>query len=468
MAELTQPHAALRTESRRFPRCGLPDGASCSFARALQTSRLDVAYLHFTPAAGSSAPRHADQYLADLRPRFTRLLGSPVAFPFYLVDGPGRRLPPAICCDRRACRKGSVATSRAGAAALVRDGRVVRVRAAVRYIRCPDMSNFAFLQAEWPAVFEAAEQGRGAAHPDPRTACFYARRALELAVAWLYKHDPALRLPYQDNLSALIHEPTFKAGGGRGGVQQGPGHQDLGNQAVHSHAPIQPADALTAIRELFHVCYWLARTYARGVRSPPPGLAFDPDALPKTAPIPTQTVDQLQKLEAALRERDEKLSALLADKTALDEELQAPARRGGRGEEGERGPARHPRLFRGRDPRLLHRPAAQGGRLAARPAARPRVRSHRHAQQRGQGLRRLRAVGRRRQAARRWSRPSAPSKTRTSASSRPSSTPTAWRSSSASARSSSTPTATSTGSGTTPATRRARCRASTRRPSWNC
>jgi type I restriction enzyme R subunit len=49
------------------------------------------------------------------------------------------------------------------------------------------------------------------AYSDPRAAGFYARRALELAVAWLYKHDAALKLPYQDNLSALIHEPTFKA-----------------------------------------------------------------------------------------------------------------------------------------------------------------------------------------------------------------------------------------------------------------
>jgi len=32
-----------------------------------------------------------------------------------------------------------------------------------------------------------------------------------LAVSWTYKHDGSLQLPYQDNLSALIHEPTFKA-----------------------------------------------------------------------------------------------------------------------------------------------------------------------------------------------------------------------------------------------------------------
>ena len=72
------------------------------------------------------------------------------------------------------------------------------------------MSQFAFLQREWPAVCEAAGRAEAAVHADPRTACFYARRALELAVAWLYKYDPALKLPYQDNLSALIHEPSFK------------------------------------------------------------------------------------------------------------------------------------------------------------------------------------------------------------------------------------------------------------------
>ncbi len=54
---------------------------------------------------------------------------------------------------------------------------------------------------------------------------------------------------------------------------------------------------------------------------PAPGLAFDPAALPKAAPAPSQTAEQLQQLEAGLRERDEKLAALLADKTALDEEL---------------------------------------------------------------------------------------------------------------------------------------------------
>ena len=76
------------------------------------------------------------------------------------------------------------------------------------------MSQFTFLQREWAAVFAAASKAEAGVHADPRTACFYARRALELAVSWAFKHDAGLRLPYQDNLSALIHEPSFKQAAG--------------------------------------------------------------------------------------------------------------------------------------------------------------------------------------------------------------------------------------------------------------
>src|SRR5688500_5720973 len=76
------------------------------------------------------------------------------------------------------------------------------------------MSKFTFLQGEWGAVFDAASRAEIAVHVDSRTACVYARRALELAVAWAYKYDPSLKLPYQDNLSALIHEPSFKQAAG--------------------------------------------------------------------------------------------------------------------------------------------------------------------------------------------------------------------------------------------------------------
>ena len=182
------------------------------------------------------------------------------------------------------------------------------------------MSNFAFLQPEWPTLHDAAIKAESLAYPDSRASCFYARRGLEIFVQWLYKHDASLKLPYQDNLSALIHEPTFKAAVGPTVFAKTKLIKDLGNLAVHGNKKILDSDARIAVSELFHISYWLAHTYARGLK-PLPGLAFDSNALPKTG-LPKQTVEQLQRLETELRDRDEKLSSLLRDKTTLDEELQ--------------------------------------------------------------------------------------------------------------------------------------------------
>lgn len=174
-------------------------------------------------------------------------------------------------------------------------------------------------------LVESASKAEGVAHTDARTACFYARRTLELAVAWMYAHDKTLRAPYQDNLSAFIHEPCFKQTVGDALFTKARLIKDLGNMAVHSTKKMLPTDALNATRELFHFCYWLARTYGRTAR-PDPGLRFDINLVPKPATaapaISPQTREQLQKLETELQARDAHLSQLQADKAALNEELQ--------------------------------------------------------------------------------------------------------------------------------------------------
>lgn len=182
-------------------------------------------------------------------------------------------------------------------------------------------SHFQFLAAEWPDLYEAAAQAERSVHTDARAACFYARRSLELAVAWLYKHDGSLRLPYQDHLSALIHEPTFRGLVGSAVFNKAKLVKELGNLAVHSPKPVREYDALTATRELFHILFWLARTYARQGK-PATTLAFNADQLPRLALVTPQTLEQLQRLQSQLHERDEKLSALLSDRTNLDSELE--------------------------------------------------------------------------------------------------------------------------------------------------
>ena len=184
----------------------------------------------------------------------------------------------------------------------------------------PD-SQLQFLCNEWPELFDPAAKAESLVYSDARSSCFYARRALELAVQWLYKHDAALKLPYQDQLSALIHAPSFRNTVGAAAFAKMRVIKDLGNLAVHSHKPVRQFDAITAAKELFHVMFWLARTYARGAK-PADGLSFNPDLLPKSSSASPQTLEQLQTLEGQLRERDEKLSELLSGKKALDDELQ--------------------------------------------------------------------------------------------------------------------------------------------------
>lgn len=182
-------------------------------------------------------------------------------------------------------------------------------------------SQFQFLLPEWLDLFESAVKAESMVYPDARSASFHARRALELAVHWLYKHDAALKLPYQDHLSALIHAPSFRNAVGPAIFAKIKVIKDLGNLAVHSHKAVRQLDALTATKELFHVMFWLARTYARGSK-PADTLSFNADLLPKTSSQSPQTLEQLQSLESQLRERDEKLAGLLSGRKALDEELE--------------------------------------------------------------------------------------------------------------------------------------------------
>src|SRR5215207_3926357 len=124
------------------------------------------------------------------------------------------------------------------------------------------MSQFAFLQAEFPEVFRHAARAETLANADPRAAAFYCRLALETAVTWLYRHDRTLKNPYDPTLAALLAEPSFQALVGRTLAVKARYVKDTGNAAAHGKQ-VSGGQAATALREFFHVAYWLARTYAR-------------------------------------------------------------------------------------------------------------------------------------------------------------------------------------------------------------
>ena len=139
---------------------------------------------------------------------------------------------------------------------------------------------------------------------------------------WLYKSDSRLHAPYQQNLSALVHEATFLQVAGQGIQTKAQIIVQYGNRAAHAdRRPLADENALAVVRELFHITFWMARTYARGTK-PADTMTFLPMLLPRTSPIPPATKAKLQELEQSLSSKDAQLAELISGQAALDAELQ--------------------------------------------------------------------------------------------------------------------------------------------------
>lgn len=181
----------------------------------------------------------------------------------------------------------------------------------------------------WRDLAEESARAEREVFRDPRAACFYARRAVELGVHWIYSADRSLNRPYKDDLSAMLFEPSFKQ------TLDGPvwTKMDLirrqGNRAVHDRKAIRPDAALGVVQELFHVMYWLAHTYAVALEDRPSAtLVFNENAIPRppTTEQRQATAEALRKRQAENEQRDEEFRRNQEENAVLRaqlEELQA-------------------------------------------------------------------------------------------------------------------------------------------------
>jgi type I restriction enzyme R subunit len=184
------------------------------------------------------------------------------------------------------------------------------------------LGNFAFLPAEFRGIADAAARAEGHVMGDPRAACFHARFTLEAVVHWLYRHDASLRMPYDQSLGALLHEPCFQNLLPQAVFQKARVIQKVGNQAVHSPRPVRQLDALQAVKELHHICYWLVRTYRPD--APREGAGWKDERVPP-APDSVSVVPrrELEALEQRLAEQNADAFKRQQERDALDAELQA-------------------------------------------------------------------------------------------------------------------------------------------------
>ena len=184
-------------------------------------------------------------------------------------------------------------------------------------------SQFALIASQWPELYEEALKVEQFALSDPRTACFYARRSIELLVEWVYDNDGQLERPLSARtLADLMYARVFCDLAGEQ-MRRFRLLKDLGNKAVHRSDPIRPGDAVLAARELFQVLRWFALTYGTD-RDRVRGCSFNPKQLPSRAAGTAQQAqsrEQLKVLADQLAERDQQLREQRQAAMASQEEL---------------------------------------------------------------------------------------------------------------------------------------------------
>lgn len=130
------------------------------------------------------------------------------------------------------------------------------------------------------------------------------RKALELAVKWVYSADTSIEMPYRDNLQSLIHEPSFRFAVDYKTWGKLPFIIKLGNLAVHTEKSVQSSDALASLRALFEFIEWVDYCYGRDYKE----RKFSEEKIPAEKVI--VDTKKIKEQESLLGEKDAEIEAL--------------------------------------------------------------------------------------------------------------------------------------------------------------
>ncbi|EGT3605494.1 DUF4145 domain-containing protein [Clostridium perfringens] len=125
-------------------------------------------------------------------------------------------------------------------------------------------SNFDFLKGkkEFESFGSQCLEAEKSIIVSPATCAILSRRALELAVKWVYANDSDLVMPYQDNISSLIHNESFRELIDSSMFNIIKYIVKLGNVAVHTNKPITRGEAVLALHNLHQFVSWIDYCYA--------------------------------------------------------------------------------------------------------------------------------------------------------------------------------------------------------------
>lgn len=187
------------------------------------------------------------------------------------------------------------------------------------------MTNFEFLASipEYALFSGATIEAEKVYSTSPAMCAVGCRKALELAVKWVYSADRTITMPYKDNLQSLIHEPSFRFALDSQTWGKLPFIIRLGNLAVHTERAVNPADALLSLESLFEFIEWVNYCYGSDYEE----RHFDAAMIPtEKVVIDTKKIKEQESLieqqESEIKALQAKIAAMSATLTAEKEEKQ--------------------------------------------------------------------------------------------------------------------------------------------------
>lgn len=152
----------------------------------------------------------------------------------------------------------------------------------------------------------------------PATCAILTRRALELAVRFVFSYDSDLSLPYRDNISSLIHEDSFRKIIEPRLFPMLKYTIHLGNVAVHTNSNIKRDEAVVALRNLFEFCDWVDYSYSEEYSE----KSFD-ETLLSTGDEKRIRQQELKELYEKLSSKDKKLEEIRKENEELRQQMSA-------------------------------------------------------------------------------------------------------------------------------------------------
>lgn len=176
------------------------------------------------------------------------------------------------------------------------------------------MTNFSFLKekSQYKSFTNACLEAEKALIVSPATCAILTRRALELAVKWVYSFDSAVKVPYQDNLSSLIHNASFLAIIDEDLLPLMKYVVKLGNVAVHTNSSINRDEAVLSLHNLHQFVSWIDYCYSDEYTAG----EFDESVL-HTGEEKRERPEELQDLYEQLSSKDKRIEEVMKENEHL-------------------------------------------------------------------------------------------------------------------------------------------------------